>query len=363
MSIYDKWRKYLGQRVTSATSPDDLDERLRQLSALLDEHSRPNINSLQKIAKDLESIKLTIKFFGYELARDLAASVPPREPTGARNVGLKSKASTQADLESDWAAHWIAELKVPLVFHRKLWELAYVLQALHEHRLLASGMRGLGFGCGKEPIPSYLASRGVSIVVTDLPPDDSRAKGWAASNQLTHSLAQAYHPHLIDKSTFDSQVSLRFVDMNAIPTDLRDFDFCWSICALEHLGSIKHGLDFIEASLTTLRPGGLAVHTTEFNFFDDDKTIDNWGTVLFQRKHFSELHDRLRAKGHHVAALDFDVGSKPMDKFIDIPPFVHDWNDNQRDQWGAGHAHLKVSVDGFPSTCFGVIVRKVGYEA
>jgi hypothetical protein len=29
-------------------------------------------------------------------------------------------------------------------------------------------------------------------------------------------------------------------------------------------------------------------------------------------------------------------------------------------QWDTGIAHIKVSVDGFPSTCFGIIVRKRG---
>jgi len=31
-----------------------------------------------------------------------------------------------------------------------------------------------------------------------------------------------------------------------LPADLTGFDFCWSICALEHLGTIAQGLDFIK---------------------------------------------------------------------------------------------------------------------
>ena len=34
---------------------------------------------------------------------------------------------------------------------------------------------------------------------------------------------------------------------------------------------------------------------------------------------------RLMRKGHKVAELDFNVGDKPMDKFIDLPPFAHDF--------------------------------------
>jgi hypothetical protein len=73
-----------------------------------------------------------------------------------------------------------------------------------------------------------------------------------------------------------------------------------------------------------------------------------------------ELAERLRAKGHRVAELDFDVGSKPLDKFIDIPPFIHDWTPEQRAAWGAHVNHIKVAVDGVPCTCFGLLVVKQG---
>ncbi len=58
--------------------------------------------------------------------------------------------------------------------------------------------------------------------------------------------------------------------------------------------------------MRTLKPGGLAVHTTEFNFLDEEHTIDNWPTVLYQRAHFERLAEALRADGHRVAPLDFD---------------------------------------------------------
>jgi hypothetical protein len=146
--------------------------------------------------------------------------------------------------------------------------------------------------------------------------------------------------------------------MRSLPSDLRDYDFCWSVCALEHLGSIAAGLEFVRNSLATLRPGGLAVHTTEFNFLNDHQTIDNWPTVLFQQKHFEELTEKLEGEGHCVSELDFDYGNKPLDKFIDLPPYIHDWPESRRDIWGEGHNHLKVGIDGFAVTCFGLIIRK-----
>ncbi|MBN8966457.1 MAG: methyltransferase domain-containing protein, partial [Rhizobiales bacterium] len=220
--------------------------------------------------------------------------------------------------------------------------------------------KGLAFACGEEPIPSYLASRGLRIVATDLAPDKVAGLGWAETGQHASTLDKLFYPKLVDRDAFDRLITLQYVDMNSIPDSLTGFDFCWSICSLEHLGSIKLGLDFIENSLRTLRPGGLAIHTTEFNILDKGDTVDNWPTVLFQRRHFEQIADRLRAQGHWVAPLDFDFGDGPIDNFIDVPPY--DWDrlfaHGQLRAQKENPAHLKLVVDGFPVTCFGIVVRK-----
>lgn len=326
---------------------------------LVNEQSQPNPSQMMFALRELNIANMNIKAFGYDLARRLAAALPVPENTAARRVGLQSKASTQADMESDWTAHWSGQLHVPVVFHRKLWEITYVLQAIFEEGHMRPGARGLGFGCGVEVIPAYLAAQGVAITVTDLEPEGAQAAGWAATNQHAATLEQAFHSHLVARETFDRLVDFRYVDMTAIPADVTGYDFCWSMCALEHLGTIKAGLDFIENSLGTLRPGGLAVHTTEFNLDPDGRTIDNWPTVLFQEKHFEELAARLRAQGHYVAELNFDYGDKPMDRFIDLPPWTHSLPKRLSD-WFGPPLHLKLSVDGFPCTCFGLIIRKAG---
>jgi len=327
--------------------------------SLVDSESHPNFNPLSFRLKDMENLALNIKFFGYELARRMAENLPVRDGLAFAPIDLRSKASTQIDLESDWVAYWCGELAIPVVFHRKLWELAYVLQTLRQSGALTENARGVGFGCGEEPIASYLASKGVQIVVTDLNPDDEVAKEWRDTAQHTTNRDRAFKPHLVDRETFDAKVSHRFVDMNDIPSDLADFDFCWSICSLEHLGTIEKGMNFVRNSLHSLKPGGVAVHTTEFNFLYEDQTIDNWPTVLPLRKHFLALAEALRNDGHTVAPLDFDIGRKPLDRFIDIPPYPHDPK-GTIERFGAEQDsnHLKMSIDGFPSTCFGIIVTK-----
>ena len=332
----------------------DLNRALTNMRSLVNNLSQPNVNELWTIAKDLEFVKLNLKFFGYEMARQLTAGLPKRENLEPYPIELRCKPSTQADLTSDWAAHWANELQTGIIMHRKLWEWVYAMQAIWQHDLLTEGKRALGFGCGSEPMASYLAAHGVHVTVTDLPPDDQASQGWAATNQHATSLDTAFAPHLVSREQFDEHVSLRHVDMNAIPDDLVDYDLTWSICALEHLGSIEHGLRFVENAMRTLRPGGLAVHTTEFNFLDNENTVDNWPTVLFQRRHFEQLAARLRAQGHWVAELDFDVGDEPMDKFIDLPPYMNMWPSDPQ-----GY-HLKLAHDGFATTCFGLMIKKGG---
>ena len=317
----------------------------------------PRRGNLNRALRNGEIANLNLKFFGYELARRLVAELPVRDDTVARHVGLACKPSTQADMEGDWVAHWSAALGVPVIFHRKLWELAYVLQALHENGMLAEGRRGLGFGVGQEPIPSFLAARGVAVTITDLAAEVAQAHGWAATGQHALSAEQAFRHDLVDRAAFDRLVELRVADMNAIPADLVGYDFCWSVCALEHLGSIANGLAFVENAMATLRPGGIAVHTTEFNIAPAGPTIDHWPTVLFTAKHLTGLAERLRAAGHEVAPLDFDIGDKPMDRFIDLPPWSHDLP-TEWQRWHGPPAHLKIAFDGFVSTCFGLVIRK-----
>lgn len=325
-----------------------------------DDASRPNLNEIAMMLKDMDAIRLNIKNFGYEMARSLQRSLTRAPAIGPVPHRISCRAATQSDVESEWFAHWCAGLGIPVTFHRKIWEFCFLLQTLHDAGALKPGAKALGFGCGEEPLPSWFASCGINVTVTDLDPEMVKGMGWAETGQHTNSLEKAWHPDLISREDFDRLVELRYVDMNAIPADLFGFDFCWSICALEHLGSIRAGLDFIRNSLSTVKSGGWAVHTTEFNYLSQDQTVDNWPTVLFRRKDFELIGSELEADGHFVAPMDFSVGDKPLDRFIDIPPYSFGEGFLSKEQWGTvGHsAHLKLSVDGHPSTCFGIAVRK-----
>lgn len=237
----------------------------------------------------------------------------------------------------------LANSGVPVFVHRKLWEWLFISVALDERGLLRQGMRGLGFGVGQEPLASVFTSRGCSIVATDMARDEAERAGWTVEDQFAGGLELLNKYRLCDEAVFRQRVSYRTVDMNAVPDDLSDFDFTWSSCSFEHLGSIDRGLRFMKQQLKCLRRGGVAVHTTEFNVGSNRETIDHEATVLFRRRDFQRLARWLLCHGHRIR-LDFRPGTLPEDEHVDVAPF--------------SSVHLRTAILGATTTSFGLIVRK-----
>ena len=111
--------------------------------------------------------------------------------------------------------------------------------------------------------------------------DGPLAGHWQASGEYAANKGQLFHPEMISREQFDEHVSFEFCDMNKIHSHLKDYDFCWSSCAFEHLGSIEHGINFVLNSVEgCLKIGGIACHTTELNLSSEDDTLETGVTVL-----------------------------------------------------------------------------------
>jgi SAM-dependent methyltransferase len=331
----------------------ELERSQREIENLL-RRSQAEIEAVRQAADENTSLAgmLDIKNLGYELGRRLAEEKLAPRPIRADRSQLRSKLCTQDDFDTDWLVFWCKELRTAPIYHRKIWELCYVAQVLFADGLLAPGRRGLGFGCGEEPLPSLFVKYGARVTATDLDSDRPEAAVWRMTAQHAAAVEMLRRADICPDRALLEQIEFTPVDMNAIPPEFeRQFDFCWSTCALEHLGTLANGLAFIENSVKTLKPHGLAVHTTEFTF-NDGETIDNHPIVLYQRRHFEELASRLRANGHEVVDFDFNPGSGVMDRFIDLPPF----RDNPL--IGPQHyAHLKLLLDRHTCTSIGIIIR------
>lgn len=257
---------------------------------------------------------------------------------------LMSQICTESQFNTELYYNWCKEIHETPKMHRKQWEFIYILQALYERGMIIPGKKGVGFGVGQEPIPAVLAKNFVHVLATDLEAERAQQAGWTQTTQHLSSKALLNQKQIAPQDVFERMVSVRFVDMNAIPEDIQDFDFTWSSCALEHLGSIEQGLAFIENSLKTLKPGGIAVHTTEYNVSSNENTLSSGGTVIFRKQDIERLIKRLKDAGHEVY-INFNPGSKELDKHFDIPPYKAD-------------NHLKLKIGKYISTSIGIIVRK-----
>lgn len=256
-----------------------------------------------------------------------------------------SQACTAAQFDEPEFAGWIEALGMRPKHHRKQWEFAYILQALDRYGMLRPGARGIGFGVGRERLPALMAARGCSILATDMSADDPRSADWNQTKEFAASIESLRYPRICADDVFDRQVSFRALDMTRIDPKLNGFDFCWSSCALEHLGSIDAGLAFIRDSISCLTFGGLAVHTTEYNVSSNTDTLDHADTVLFRRQDLEKIAVDLVSRGHYVAQFNYDLGKKPLDAVIDVPPYSQD-------------EHLKLRVEQYVTTSFGIIVRR-----
>lgn len=244
---------------------------------------------------------------------------------------------------------WCHAMHSPARFSRKQWEFVYILQVLRLSGMLQPGKSGLGFGCGREPLTGLLARHGCDILATDLAHDVAAERGWVNTMQHAQSLEGLYSAasEFIARDEFLSHVQFQSVDMNAVPGEFYGrYDFVWSACALEHLGSLRHGMDFIKNSARCLKPGGLAVHTTEFNLSSNEDTVEEPSCSLYRARDIQNLIAELEGAGYEVAPLNFNSGTAPVDNHIDVPPYGFS-------------PHLKLLLSGYVVTSIGLIIRRV----
>jgi 2-polyprenyl-3-methyl-5-hydroxy-6-metoxy-1,4-benzoquinol methylase len=258
-----------------------------------------------------------------------------------------SQACTRSQMDEPAYRYWARQIRERPRHHRKQWEFCYIAQALARAGKLAPGQRGLGLGVGEEPLAALFAARGAQILATDLAPEAAAGTGWIETAQHARGKDALNTRGICRPRLFDRLVDFRFADMNALPDDLGRFDFIWSACAFEHLGSIEHGATFLVQTARLLNPGGVMVHTTEFNCFSNDETLDHAGTVLYRRRDFERFAADLADLGC-TTAFNFDLGDLPADHHVDVAPYSDD-------------LHLKLRLEEWVTTSFGLIfMRQVG---
>lgn len=231
-------------------------------------------------------------------------------------------------------------------WHRKQWEYVFILHHLEMAGMLMPGRRAVGFGVGIEPLPSAFARFGVEVVGTDAPEEIGEAAGWVAGNEHSKKLSDM-RCAWIPEDLFESRVSYQPCDMNNIDPGIAGFDFTWSSCCFEHLGTIGKGLDFVRNSVEKcLKVGGIAVHTTELNMSSDVDTVEeSVETVLYRKSDLTAFLDEMRSRGHAVTPLVIGPNAHALDFHVDVPPYSQ-------------NPHLRLLLAGYVTTSVGLVIRR-----
>jgi len=377
---------------TLIQNPLSLPELRYQLDALLarmigtqgwESETSPNTSAVGTELRDLNLMKTNIKVLAWKVEQLEALLQRPGVTQGVSMPIEKCLESstltyspstaicTASDLDAAWHRNLCALIGATNPLLRKLWEWTYSLKVFWDLGVFQRRGSGLGFGCGSEPMASLCANFAEHVLVTDAPPHVIDGKGWSDTNQHTAELSDARFPAMAPGVDLDAVLDFEFVDMNAIPEHLYDrFDFVWSSCALEHLGSKRAGLAFIANSLRCLKPGGVAVHTTEYDL-SGTSTIDHWDTVLFNQNDFEqvlpdmvrELEEEQPGRSYELMPLKLERGQAFLDGYVDIPPYSYHPSPNagfHPDQdTNYGYPMLNLSVDGFPCTSIAVVIRRL----
>lgn len=261
-----------------------------------------------------------------------------------------SKCCCEGDFSQDYFKRISAELSWQINdrLHRKNWEFVYIVKALEDYGLLREGKTGIGFAVGEEPLPSYFASKGVAVLATDLGIEEDTAKIWAETGQnASGNVDKLYKESIVSREVFARNIKYMDLNMNYIPDDIGTFDFCWSSCAIEHVGGLDLSKQFLKNMIKVLKPGGIAVHTTEFNLWSNDETIEDGYSVIYRRKDFEEIQEWFLNHKCEME-LSFKRSRGKADMYLPIPPYS---GGDKRD-------HLNLMVRQFASTSFGLIIKK-----
>lgn len=141
-------------------------------------------------------------------------------------------------------------------FHRKIWEFNQALYGLRTLRRLAPDSTALGIGCGHEELMYFLANRIARVVATDLY-EGSYLGGESDADVLEHP--EKYAP-------FNYRTGrLEVRRMNGLSLDVADasFDIVFCLSSIEHFGRTGDKLRALMEMFRVLKPGGVAVVTTE----------------------------------------------------------------------------------------------------
>jgi SAM-dependent methyltransferase len=154
------------------------------------------------------------------------------------------------------------ELREVPRFHRKQWESAMIFRTLRDNGKMNETKLGLSMGGGKELIAYAIAPHVKRLVVTDL--YEMNTTWDCAKTDDPDEYIKQNKPFPVD----DAKLEALRMDMRDLKFPDKTFDFCYSTCAVEHIGDREDFLRHFNEVARVLKDDGVYVFTTEILYGD-----------------------------------------------------------------------------------------------
>jgi len=173
------------------------------------------------------------------------------------------------------------ELQESARLHRKQWEFAMIFLTLKKLGFLQSDKTGLSLGGGNERVLYSIARHINKLIVTDLYEENT---SWdCARTTDPNEFIRSSKPFPVD----DEKIQALRMDMRYLDFNDNLFDFCYSSCAIEHIGEDKDFIQHFNEINRVLKEDGIYVLTTELQF--GKQTIRDQNNYIFTKDHIADL--------------------------------------------------------------------------
>ena len=249
----------------------------------------------------------------------------------------------------------VNELKESPRFHRKQWEFAMIFLALKKLGFLNENMTGLSLGGGNERVLYSIAQHVNKLIVTDLYNEDTT---WdCARTKDPDEYIKASKPFDVDDSKFKAfRMDMRYLDFED-----NTFDFCYSSCAIEHIGDFEDFVQHLDEVYRVLKEDGVYVFTTELKIGSD--TIKDQNNFIFSSSYLNEIFKSIKLSPD----VDTDVNLAHHEINTPLPSNVRNLCYNHGESFIDGmmknYPHVVLLRGKYPFTSIQFVMRKKTYAS
>jgi ubiquinone/menaquinone biosynthesis C-methylase UbiE len=267
-----------------------------------------------------------------------------------------SKICDAADwFDTEFHSIIINELNESPRFHRKQWEFAMIFLALKKLGFLNENMSGLSLGGGNERVLYSIAQHVNKLIVTDLYDEDTT---WdCAKTKDPDEYIKASKPFDVD----DSKIKALRMDMRHLDFEDNTFDFCYSSCAIEHIGDFEDFVRHLDEVYRVLKEDGVYVFTTELKVGND--TIKDENNFIFSLSYINEIFKSTKL----TPDVDADVNLAHHEINTPLPSNIKNLCYNNEDSFLDGimknYPHVVLLRGKYPFTSIQFVLRKKSFAS